>query len=189
MKKRCIRPFDLEEAKKGALVETKSGRKARIVCYDRKSRAEFPLLVLIEAYDGKTEDSYTYPNSGKFNDLDKAHDYDLVLVEYLEEEQLYTGGLVRKGLVLKNYDEHSVEVDKKPQYEVGGNHYQMAIQPIDFIMKNKLPFCEGNVVKYITRHKNKNHEEDVEKAISYCVFILKNEYGYTDENIKSMFNK
>ena len=86
MKKRFVKPFDLEEARKGALVETKSGRKARIVCYDRKSRAEFPLLVLIETYDGKTEESFTYPNSGKFNDLDKAHDYDLVLVEYLEED-------------------------------------------------------------------------------------------------------
>ena len=86
MKKRFVKPFDLEEARKGALVETKSGRKARIVCYDRKSRAEFPLLVLIETYDGKTEESYTYPNSGKFNDLDKAYDYDLVLVEYLEED-------------------------------------------------------------------------------------------------------
>lgn len=101
----------------------------------------------------------------------------------------FTKELTKVGFVKKNYDEHPIKVDEKPQYEVGGNHYQMAIQPIDFIMKNKLPFCEGNVVKYITRHKNKNHAEDVEKAISYCVFILKNEYDYTDENIKSMFNK
>ena len=40
--------------------------------------------------------------------------------------------------------------------EVGGNHYKdMSIQPIEFITKNGLGFCEGNVVKYISRHKNK----------------------------------
>ena len=32
--------------------------------------------------------------------------------------------------------------------EVGGNHYKdMSIQPIEFITKNGLGFCEGNVVK------------------------------------------
>jgi len=32
-------------------------------------------------------------------------------------------------------------------------HYtQSGIQPIDFIMSNELNFCEGNVIKYLTRH-------------------------------------
>lgn len=32
-------------------------------------------------------------------------------------------------------------------------HYtQAAIQPIDYIMSNELNFCEGNVIKYLTRH-------------------------------------
>lgn len=60
--------------------------------------------------------------------------------------------------------------------EVGGQHYQKPIQPWDYIAANGLGFDEGNVVKYITRHKGKNGAEDVKKAISYCQHILKTQY-------------
>ena len=40
--------------------------------------------------------------------------------------------------------------------QVGGNHYKdCAIQPIEYIEKNNLTFCEGNIVKYVTRHRTK----------------------------------
>jgi len=61
--------------------------------------------------------------------------------------------------------------------QVGGDHYQTAIQPIEYIMANKLPFCEGNVVKYITRHRKKNGAEDLLKARQYIDFILEHDYG------------
>ena len=62
--------------------------------------------------------------------------------------------------------------------QVGSNHYKLSdIQPIEYIHANNLSFCEGNVVKYITRHRNKNKEEDVRKALHYCQLILKLEYG------------
>lgn len=38
--------------------------------------------------------------------------------------------------------------------QVGGDHYKKkAIQPIEYIMANEMDFCEGSVVKYITRWK------------------------------------
>ncbi len=50
--------------------------------------------------------------------------------------------------------------------QVGGGHYKdLAIQPVEYIHKNNLSYLEGNVVKYITRHKSKNGEQDVRKAI------------------------
>ena len=59
----------------------------------------------------------------------------------------------------------------------GGNHYKdNAIQPIVYIHANKLGFCEGNVVKYITRHKEKNGAEDIRKVIHYCELLLELEY-------------
>lgn len=62
--------------------------------------------------------------------------------------------------------------------QVGGTHYEeMSIQPKDFIHKNKLDFFEGNVVKYITRHRVKNGEQDVRKAIDYAIMVLENDYG------------
>ena len=56
--------------------------------------------------------------------------------------------------------------------QVGGQHYQLAIQPIDFIVKNNIPFREGNVIKYVTRHREKNGKQDIEKAIHYLQMIL-----------------
>jgi hypothetical protein len=61
--------------------------------------------------------------------------------------------------------------------QIGGSHYQVAIQPIEYIYKNNLGYFEGNVVKYITRHQNKNGAEDIRKAKQYCDFILKYIYG------------
>ena len=63
--------------------------------------------------------------------------------------------------------------------QVGGDHYKTkAIQPIDYILANKLNFCEGNVVKYITRYKDKNGVEDLLKAKQYIDFLIK-EYETT----------
>jgi hypothetical protein len=61
--------------------------------------------------------------------------------------------------------------------QVSGNHYKdKGIQPIVYIHANDLGFCEGNVVKYVTRHKSKNGKADIEKAIHYLELLLELEY-------------
>ena len=57
-------------------------------------------------------------------------------------------------------------------------HYnKLRIEPWDFIQQNKLDFFEGNVVKYITRHRTKGQgKKDIEKAIHYAQLILQLEY-------------
>ena len=68
------------------------------------------------------------------------------------------------------------------EIQVAGGHYKsLPIQPIEFIMENELPYAEGNVVKYISRHKEKGGAEDVKKAIHYCEFILKYVYHEGEE--------
>ena len=51
--------------------------------------------------------------------------------------------------------------------QIGGAHYQMKIQPSEFINHNRLLFAEGNAIKYIVRHSKKNGKEDLEKAKKY----------------------
>ena len=52
--------------------------------------------------------------------------------------------------------------------QVDGDHYKnRAIQPWDYIVANKLGFLEGNIVKYVTRHGEKNGLADLEKARHY----------------------
>tara|TARA_R100000656_G_scaffold9639_2_gene10420 strand:- start:248 stop:523 length:276 start_codon:yes stop_codon:yes gene_type:complete len=57
--------------------------------------------------------------------------------------------------------------------QVGGDHYKrMAIQPSHYIVKNKLGWYEGNIVKYITRHSIKGGRQDIEKVIHYAELLL-----------------
>ena len=62
--------------------------------------------------------------------------------------------------------------------QIGGNHYSiMKIQPIEFIMANKLSFPVGNVVKYVSRYDKKNNSidlqiQDLEKAKQNIDFII-----------------
>jgi len=60
---------------------------------------------------------------------------------------------------------------------VGGNHYKLyKIQPIEFIQSNSIPFIEGNVIKYVMRHKYKNGIEDLKKAKHYLDLLIHYEY-------------
>jgi hypothetical protein len=57
--------------------------------------------------------------------------------------------------------------------QVGGDHYKTkAIQPVEYIHANGLGFCEGNVVKYVTRWKDKNGVKDLEKARHYLDILI-----------------
>lgn len=66
--------------------------------------------------------------------------------------------------------------------QAGGSHYKnLAIQPVEYIQANGLDYFQGNIVKYITRHKTKNGAEDIKKAIHYCQLILELEYEETQD--------
>ncbi len=55
----------------------------------------------------------------------------------------------------------------------GGSHYKrLKIQPIEYIQANGLSYEQGNVVKYITRYKEKGGVEDLLKAIHYIDLII-----------------
>ena len=70
---------------------------------------------------------------------------------------------------------HSSEALK---VQIGGDHYKdCGIQPVEYIHANKLDYFEGNVIKYITRHRTKGQgKKDGEKAIHYAQLILALEY-------------
>jgi hypothetical protein len=57
--------------------------------------------------------------------------------------------------------------------QVNGDHYKsQAIQPVEFIHANGLGFCEGNVVKYVTRWRAKGGVADLEKAKHYLELLI-----------------
>ena len=62
--------------------------------------------------------------------------------------------------------------------QVGADHYKKyKIQPTEYNFHNRLNNLQSAVVDYITRYKDKNGEQDLDKAI-HCIELLKEfEYG------------
>jgi Protein of unknwon function (DUF3310) len=59
------------------------------------------------------------------------------------------------------------------QTQEGGSHYKdMAIQPVEYIYANGLGFCEGAIIKYVSRWKAKNGLEDLKKAKHFIELLI-----------------
>lgn len=65
--------------------------------------------------------------------------------------------------------------------QVGGDHYKKCkIQPVEYIHANGIGFMEGSAIKYLSRHRQKNGRQDVEKALHFCQLLLDLEYPRSD---------
>ncbi|MEX8520043.1 MAG: DUF3310 domain-containing protein [Leptothrix sp. (in: b-proteobacteria)] len=55
----------------------------------------------------------------------------------------------------------------------GGNHYKkLAIQPVEYIHANGIGYFEGNILKYVTRWRDKGGIEDLKKAQHYLALLI-----------------
>lgn len=94
----------------------------------------------------------------------------------------WCGDYVPNGLVDDVFTIQDIKKVTASPYDtqVGGGHYsQFVIQPTEFLIKNKVPFTEGNIIKYALRHKHKNKVEDLKKIIHYVKCLAFTEYGET----------
>lgn len=107
--------------------------------------------------------------------------------EYSKLQSLFSGMPIDKDDVeralasLRKSAESVAESEPATALSVqeGGNHYKdMAIQPVEFIKANNIPFIEGCVIKYVTRHRSKNGAQDIRKAIHFLNLLL--EFDYKD---------
>ena len=57
------------------------------------------------------------------------------------------------------------------------------IEPISFIMRNNIPYAEGNVIKYTLRHDMKGGKEDIDKAIRYLEMIKEEKYSAKSQEV------
>jgi hypothetical protein len=66
--------------------------------------------------------------------------------------------------------------DSALNVQISGDHYKsLKIQPIEYIHANNIPYMEGNVIKYVTRWRDKNGLKDLEKAKHYIDLIIEME--------------
>ena len=73
------------------------------------------------------------------------------------------------------------DIKKPMHYNQGG------IEPIDYITKNNLSYCEGNVVKYISRWRFKGGVQDLKKAKQYIDLLLEKETAEDDKQLSFRF--
>ena len=67
------------------------------------------------------------------------------------------------------------------------SHYaKKGIEPREYIKANNLDFNEGNIVKYITRHEEKDGVGDIIKVISYARFVLEDSYNLTPDQVEDI---
>lgn len=118
-------------------------------------------------------------------DISQHHPY---FVRYEAIKDIHLTRAFRNGKTIfaelrdEDTEESDVEINSTPAYyselntQIGGDHYaKCAIQPIDYIMANGLDYLQGNVIKYVTRYKNKNGVEDLEKAAHYLRIMIERE--------------
>lgn len=79
---------------------------------------------------------------------------------------------------LENFNYYDIEAKKEPAKapfsNINPDYYKRwVIEPIDFCMKNNLPFWLGSVIKYGMRYDQKNGLEDLYKARKYLDFKIK----------------
>lgn len=56
--------------------------------------------------------------------------------------------------------------------QVGGAHYRSSNQHWDMVARYRLGYFEGQITKYITRHRFKKGREDAEKALHFAEKLL-----------------
>lgn len=102
----------------------------------------------------------TYP-SNTFRKLSK-HEEDYLNIYDEKKEKA-------KKQLKEKYGFKFDKVDNKTKPTYYGKDFDV----IDFCQKNNLDFMKGNVIKYVTRYKEKNGKEDLLKAKEYIDRMIK----------------
>ena len=81
---------------------------------------------------------------------------------------------LNKNVRIYNMIKENVSPDYYARYD---------IEPISFIMRNNIPYAEGNVIKYVLRHDMKGGKEDIDKAIRYLEMIKEEKYSAKSQEV------
>ena len=118
-------------------------------------------------------------------DLTYEQHFDKLYQDMINYEEQANMGMMDEAIKETIKDKGFIKTDLKKQAlkatlkQVGGSHYKdCKIQPVEYIVGNDLTFLEGNIIKYVTRHRRKGEgRKDIEKVIHYAEMILEMEYN------------
>jgi hypothetical protein len=117
-------------------------------------------------------------------DLTYEQHFDKLYQDMINYEEQANMGMMDEAIKETVKNKGFTKTDLKKQAlkatlkQVGGSHYKdCKIQPVEYIVGNDLTFLEGNIIKYVTRHRRKGEgRKDIEKVIHYAEMILEMEY-------------
>lgn len=92
----------------------------------------------------------------------------------------YTKGVLYDNELkhMDEFDKGIYEMDAVAKEEIEDSVYKrLPVEPMEIIRRAKLPYEEGNVLKYLLRFKHKNGKEDLLKAKRYIDFIIERDYA------------
>jgi len=118
-------------------------------------------------------------------DLTYEQNFDKLYADMIYYEEQAKMGLMDEAIkeTVKDTGFKKTDIKKKAIQatlkQIGGSHYKdCKIQPVEYIVGNDLTFLEGNIIKYVTRHRRKGEgKKDNEKVIHYAEMILEMEYN------------
>ena len=121
----------------------------------------------------------------KKKDLTYEQNFDRLYQDMINYEEQANMGMMDEAIKETVKNKGFTKTDLKKQAlkatlkQEGGSHYKdCKIQPVEYIVGNDLTFLEGNIIKYITRHRRKGEgRKDIEKVIHYAEMILEMEYN------------
>lgn len=90
---------------------------------------------------------------------------------------------VKQDVLQEELNALNLEVGCSLDVQIGGSHYKdMVIQPAEYCEYNNIPVLESGVIKYVSRHMNKNGVQDLEKAKDLINMIIEMRYEPTGLN-------
>jgi len=71
---------------------------------------------------------------------------------------------------------------------INPTYYRKGIETTDYIVSHSMNYLEGNIIKYITRYKDKGGLEDLKKAEWYLTRLKKEYLDEAKDYIQQEYN-
>ena len=139
---------------------------------ERKFIIKFEVIEELEEVEESIEESLVEEVENLTDDLFQESDI-AYAEEAIERESNNGGNSMNKNNDIEKYNQFAEKRRKEITDKINPTYYGTGFDVIDFCQMNNLDFMQGNVIKYVTRYKEKNGKEDLLKAIEYIKRIIK----------------
>ena len=194
MKKKIIKPFNLEAYNNGAKIQTRDGHEVRIICTNAEN-PRFPIIALAKLYN-EEEVVVHYTLEGKALPADTIHQNDLVIVEEVKgpefwsdnENNTFHGFSIMNVPIDNIFTEVEAAPNTKDNYHLFVTMKQaksaLAMARISQILANDIENFGGVVtddewdndyLKYVIYRRNNNISSMAVTKFEYCFLAFHTE--------------